>query len=571
MHYFKKYKKIIALLILSAIFIAFSNSFAPYLFGKLVDLVLGQTEFFGLAFWHVIGIWIVIELIALVLNEWQGYKGVNTQIKVERDITVDLCEHSVNLPVKYHYDKKPGEIFKIIDRTTNANYRIFENFTFILLPNILMMLAAFVIMFYTSWILALIILVTVLLYFVLSIYFRMDKILANQRKLNKKFNKLYGSIGDMLANIFAVKVNTAEKHEIRDRRKSFGGIIKTLKQQMIYWVQYGLLQGFIVRSSYVIVIVLAIYLLAEGQLTPGGLAMFVAYLAMIYQPLWFITSNIREIRRRLVDVEDAIRIKKQEWEKEYRGAKVYDLKGEVEFKNVYFSYPEREAGILAGINFRIDSGKTLAIFGETGSGKTTIYNLILRLYEPDSGQILFDGIDSRKITLNSLRSQIAVVPQDPILFNESIFDNILYSRREAKKNEVIRAAKVANAHDFIMKLPKGYQTKVGERGVKLSGGQVQRIAIARAVLQDPEILILDEATSSLDQKTKFEVLDALWKLIRGRTTIIITHDFSSITTNADNIIVLDNGRVVQKGNHRQLLKKRGIYKNLYQTQQEHLV
>jgi len=340
---------------------------------------------------------------------------------------------------------------------------------------------------------------------------------------------------------------------------------------MLLWVQYGAVQGFIVRTSYIVVIVMAIYLLSQDRLTPGALAMFIAYLAMIYQPLWYITHNIRQLRRGFVDIEDVVRIKKVKQEKEYKNAKEYDLKGGLEFKNVNFTYPQRKRGILRGMDFSVKQGSTLAIFGETGSGKTTLYNLILRLYEPDRGHILYDSIDSTQITLDSLRNQIAVVPQDPVLFNESIFENILYSKRDAKRSEVIRAAKIANAHDFIASLPKGYQTKVGERGVKLSGGQVQRIAIARAVLRNPKILILDEATSSLDQKTKFEVLDALEKLIEGRTTIIITHDFSAITTKADNIIVLENGKAVQRGSHMQLLKQQGIYRDLYNTQQKHLV
>ncbi|MDD5341433.1 MAG: ATP-binding cassette domain-containing protein, partial [Patescibacteria group bacterium] len=212
----------------------------------------------------------------------------------------------------------------------------------------------------------------------------------------------------------------------------------------------------------------------------------------------------------------------------------------------------------------------LAIFGETGSGKTTLHNLFTRLFDVDSGKIIFDGIDAKQITKESLRKQIAIVPQDPALFNESIEYNIKYGNPEATHKDVVRAAKIANIHEFIESLPEKYESKVGERGVKLSGGQVQRIAIARAAIRDPKILILDEATSSLDQKTKFEVLGALQKLIEGRTAIIVTHDFSAITQSADQIIVLSEGRIAQQGTHNELIAKHGIYKDLWHMQQKHL-
>jgi len=568
--YVKPYKKMVIVLIIASVVAAFADAIAPFLFGKMTDTVLGADKLLGLSFWQLIVVWAGFSVIALLIDHISAIYAVDVQTKVASDMTIDFCQHSINLPVAYHYNQKPGAVFKIIDRAANATHNIMDLVVSLFLPNILMVIIALVIMFWTNQLLASIVFITIIIFFIVSLQYKMNQIMENQKQVNKKYNMLFGNIGDMLANIFSVKTNTTEKEEIKDKEKSFIKIIKLVWQQMVYWAQHGILQGLISRASYILIIGLAVYLLAINQLTPGVLVMFVAYLAMVFRPVGILTHNLRWLRRLLVDLEDAARIKKKKEERDDPLAEAIDLQGNIEFKNVNFKYPERDFGILKNINFKIKAGQTLAIFGETGSGKTTAYNLILRLYEPDSGKILFDGIEAKKILQQSLRSQIAVVPQDPSLFNESILDNIKYGKQDAKMSEVIKAAKIADAHNFIKALPKGYKTKVGERGVKLSGGQVQRIVIARAALRDPKILILDEATTSLDQKTKFEVLDALQNLITNRTTIIITHDFSAITQSADKIIVLEDGKIVQQGRHKQLVKQKGIYRDLWQTQQKHL-
>jgi len=566
----KPYQKTLLLLAIFSVIASFADALTPYLFGKLMDFVLSKGELWGLTFWQVALLWIILNLISLILSSIVSTDIVNTENKIERDSVISLSSHALRLPVSYHYNQKPGETLKIIDRGADAQNSILEMVTLNFMPQLLTMLIAFIIMFTVNWFLSLLMLLTVIIFFIVSVSYKMEAILAGQRQINESYNQLYGHIGDMMANIFAVKTNTAEKMEKQLQEKKYQKVIRLVQKQMQSWFKQGLVQGFLTRLSRIAVVVFAIIMMAQGKLTAGAVVMFIGYLGTVYGPLYMITNNIRQLRRRLVDLDDVLEIRQVQPEDDKAEAKKHILEGEIEFREVSFQYPEREIGILDKVSFRIEAGHTLAIFGATGSGKTTVYSLILKLFDPDQGEILFDGIDGREITRASLRGQIAVVPQDPGLFNESIEDNIRYGSPEATHSEVVAAAKIANAHDFIMALPHGYETKVGERGVKLSGGQVQRIAIARAALRNPKILILDEATSSLDQKTKFEVLDALSRVIAGRTTIIITHDFSAITQKADQIIVLDNGKIIESGTHQDLINKPGKYQELWQMQQRHL-
>jgi ABC-type multidrug transport system fused ATPase/permease subunit len=247
----------------------------------------------------------------------------------------------------------------------------------------------------------------------------------------------------------------------------------------------------------------------------------------------------------------------------------YPLEGVLEFSDVSFRYPSRpEIGVLNSVSFKAKKGETIALVGPSGSGKSTMASFVLRFYDPDAGQVLFDGKDAREFDLEFLRNQMAMVPQDVLLFGGTIRENIEYGKPGATMNEIVEASKKANAHDFISSFPEGYETVVGERGIKLSGGQRQRIAIARAVLKDPKILILDEATSSLDSESERLVQEALDKLMQGRTSLVIAHRLSTIR-NADRILVLDRGKIIESGSHRELLElKGGLYKNLLELQME---
>ncbi|MDB5077875.1 MAG: transporter ATP-binding protein, partial [Chloroflexi bacterium] len=301
----------------------------------------------------------------------------------------------------------------------------------------------------------------------------------------------------------------------------------------------------------------------RGELTPGGLISFLFYIFLIAGPLGTLTNLYSQMREamgaatRIFEVLDT-----SPTITDSPGATLLPpVEGRLAFTDVHFSYlPERE--VLRGVSFTIEPGKMVALVGPSGAGKTTVAALILRFYEPDRGAITVDGVDIRMVTLESLRRQIAVVPQEPVLFGVSVRENIVYGRLDASEDEILAAARAANAHEFVEALPSGYETLVGERGVKLSGGQRQRIAIARAILRDPRILILDEATSSLDNESERLVQEALERLMVGRTTLIIAHRLTTIRR-ADEIVVLDDGAVVESGTHRELLAAEGLYHRLY--------
>jgi ABC-type multidrug transport system fused ATPase/permease subunit len=568
--YVKPRKKALVILSVSAVIAALADALTPYFFGKLIDSGLHHAVFFGLSFWQIVLVWLAITLVALFLSQHNSFCTVLEEVNVEKNFIIQFCSHALKLPVSYHYNQKPGEVLNIIDRTTSAINIILEMLFMNSMPQVLTMLIGFIIMFAVNWLLSLIMLLSVIIFLYVSITYKMNAIIKGQRRINELYTKLYGHMGDILSNVFAVKTNTAEETENAQQQKSYVTIYKAVRNQMLLWYKQGIAQGLISRLSRISVFVFAVYLFTLHQLSEGNLVMFVGYMALVYGPLYMLTNNIRMLRRYLTDIQQALKAEKELEEMDSPNAIAVQLKGDVEFKDVSFKYPEREENIMNKVSFHVKPGETLAIFGESGSGKTTLHNLFVRLFDVDSGKILFDGIDVRQITKESLRKQIAVVPQDPALFNESIEYNIKYGNFEATHEQVVKAAKIANIHEFIESLPEKYESKVGERGIKLSGGQVQRIAIARAAIRNPKILILDEATSSLDQKTKFEVLGALQKLIEGRTAIIVTHDFSAITQSADQIIVLSQGSIVQQGTHEQLVAKPGIYRDLWQMQQKHL-
>jgi ATP-binding cassette subfamily B protein len=305
-----------------------------------------------------------------------------------------------------------------------------------------------------------------------------------------------------------------------------------------------------------------------GTLTIGGFVMINAILMQLYLPLNFMGMVYREIKQGLIDIETMFALLHEPAEITDRpGAKPLRVtKGEIRFENVSFAYdPERQ--ILKDVSFEVPAGKMVAIVGPSGAGKSTISRILFRFYELTSGRVLIDGQDIRDVTQASLRAAIGMVPQDTVLFNDTIFYNIRYGRPEASDAQVREAARLAQIHDFIMTLPQGYDSLVGERGLKLSGGEKQRVAIARTILKSPPILMLDEATSALDSHTEKDIQDALERVARERTSLVIAHRLSTVV-HADNIIVLDHGAIVEQGTHVELLARGGLYASLWARQRE---
>jgi ATP-binding cassette subfamily B protein len=327
-------------------------------------------------------------------------------------------------------------------------------------------------------------------------------------------------------------------------------------------------QAFIYTIGLTVCMLLAARGIVNGTHTIGDFVMINAMLIQLYMPLYFLGMIYRELRQGLVDIEAMFDLLGQSPEvKDRPGAQPLSVdKGQLRFENVYFSYdPQRP--ILKGVDFEVPAGKMVAIVGPSGAGKSTISRLLFRFYEPNSGRILIDGQDIGGVTQVSLRAALGMVPQDTVLFNDTIEYNIRYGRPDATHEEVVEAARMAQIDEFIRMLPDGYKATVGERGLKLSGGEKQRVAIARTILKGPPILILDEATSALDSHTEKEIQDALDRVAKDRTTLIIAHRLSTIV-HADNILVLEKGRLVEQGTHAELIAKGGLYASLWARQRQ---
>jgi ABC-type transport system involved in Fe-S cluster assembly fused permease/ATPase subunit len=477
-------------------------------------------------------------------------------------------EHMHQLSLRFHLERKTGGLTRVLERGRNAIETIVRMVIMQLVPTIIeLALVTAVLLYQFDWRYVAVILATVTGYIVFT-YYATEWRIGIRRRMNDSDTDANVKAIDSLLNYETVKYFGAEEREARRYDRSMARYEEASVKAYVSLAVLNAGQATIFTLGLAAVMVMCAYGIQRGAYTIGDLVMINTMMIQLYQPLNFMGMVYREIKQAVIDIEMMFDILDIEPEiKDRPGAKALEVaRGAIRFENVCFAYePERQ--ILKGLTFEVPAGHTVAVVGPSGAGKSTISRLLFRFYEVTAGRISIDGQDIRDVTQKSLRAAIGMVPQDTVLFNDTIRYNIRYGRWDASDAEVEGAARLAQIDDFIRMSPKGYDTEVGERGLKLSGGEKQRVAIARTILKAPAILLLDEATSALDSHTEKEIQDALDRVSRNRTTLVIAHRLSTII-GADEIIVLDQGRIVERGSHQQLLAGNGLYASMWNRQRE---
>ncbi|PWC69566.1 metal ABC transporter permease [Azospirillum sp. TSH7] len=525
--------------------------------GAAVTIPLGLIVAYGLA-----------RVTSLIFAELRDAVFATVAQRTIRRVALSVFRHLHALSLRFHLERQTGGLTRSLERGTRAIESLLRYTLFSIVPTLveIALVCAILWKLFSIWF-ALATFVTVMGY-ILYTFFVSEWRIKFRRLMNDTDSKANTKAIDSLLNYETVKYFGNEEHEAR----RYDGALQSYEkaavrsQQSLSLLNVG--QSAIISLGLAVVMGMAAKGIVDGSMSLGDFVLVNTYLLQLYQPLNFFGVVYREIKQSLIDIESMVTLLAVDREvADGPEAKPLAVDGaELRFEGVEFGYDPRRP-ILKDVSFTVPAGKTVAIVGPSGAGKSTISRLLFRFYDVNGGRVLIDGQDIRDVTQSSLRASIGIVPQDTVLFNDTVFYNIAYGRPGASPAEVERAARLAHIHDFIMALPDGYQTTVGERGLKLSGGEKQRVAIARTILKDPAILLFDEATSALDTHTEREIQANLREVSRGRTTLVIAHRLSTVI-DADEILVLEAGRVIERGHHADLLAARGAYAALWTRQQE---
>jgi ABC-type transport system involved in Fe-S cluster assembly fused permease/ATPase subunit len=485
-----------------------------------------------------------------------------------RKVALSTFRHLHALSLRFHLERQTGGLSRAIERGTKGIDFLLNFVLFSILPTLLeILLVCGILWAIFDYRYAAVTLTAIVGYIVYTISVTEWR-LKFRRQMNKSDSEANTKAIDSLLNFETVKYFSNEEHEASRFDIALASYERAAIRSKVSLSLLNIGQAGIISSGVTLVMLMAGFGVQDGSMTLGDFVLVNTYLIQLYIPLNFLGFVYREIKQSLVDMEFMFNLLDQAAEVEDDpDAKPLVLSGgEVSFDAVAFSYKE-DRQILKDVSFTVPTGTTTAIVGPSGSGKSTIGRLLYRFYDINSGAIRIDGQDLRNVQQRTLRSQIGIVPQDTVLFNDTIGYNIAYGRPGASESEVVEAARLAQIHDFILSLPEGYETRVGERGLKLSGGERQRVSIARTILKNPEILLFDEATSALDSRTEKEIQNSLAVVSKDRTTLVIAHRLSTIIE-SDEILVLDEGKIVERGTHGELLKAKKVYAEMWERQQE---
>ena len=547
-----------------SVVLAVMGLITPLLSGRAIDeLRLGTGASVSNLVW--LAVWIfALDIGSTFVSNIGGYLGDRVSTKLQRILSTKYYEHILSLPQQFFDKELSGKIINRLNRSISQISNFVQIWSNNFLQFIFSTIFALAIIAYFSWPIALMLFALYPIYIFMTVK-TSGKWMKYAARINRQWDEATGRFSESIGQIKVVKSFVQEKRELNFLDKRYSNMTKISKPQSILWhkrdTQRRLLLNVIFFGVYVLIFVQA----AHGAFTVGQAVTLILYAMQIRIPIFTISYLVENTQRAVADSKDYFEILDIEPDIiDLPDAKPIKIsQGLIEFKNVTFNYDQQP--VIKNVSFKVLPDSKVALVGESGEGKSTIVNLLMRLYETKSGQILIDGQDVNHITQESLRKQIGVVFQEPALFSGSIRENISYSDPSASEERIVTSAKDANAHEFISGFEKGYDSEIGERGLKLSGGQKQRIAIARALLKDAPILVLDEATSSLDSKSELLVQEALGRLMKGRTTVIIAHRLSTMQ-HVDQIITIKGGKVDEVGSPEYLAKSGGIYSQLLKLQ-----
>jgi len=558
-----KYKRLFVISLVATISGTILENLGPYFYKLLINGV-SRGEFENLT--RILLIYGGSRLVANGLISLSGFLGDKCASKSARDVRISAFRRIQELDFAYHVNKNTGSLISAFKRGDGAYFNLYFNMYREILPTLVSIAVIFFFFGGLDWKFVLIMVGLLIINSILAYVF-IKKNLKNRRVFNDEEDKISAIITDNLINYETVKFFGQEDKEEKRLRKGF---VSWLNKFFDYAGTFRLIDtviGGISLITLTLMLGLMIGDLSKGKLTVGDFTMVSSFMMGFYYRFFGLIWHVRGIAKNFTDIEKYFAILDEEIlvKDPQEAKKINQIEGNIEFNKIDFIYPGIKKKAIKDLSLKIEAGKSVALVGKSGAGKTTLVKLLLRFYDLNGGSIKIDGVDICDMTKSDLRSFMGVVPQEPVLFNNTIAFNIGYGVDKADKKLIRRAAKMANLADFIESLPKKYEAEVGERGVKLSGGQKQRLAIARALLVKPKILIFDEATSNLDSESEEKVQKALWKTAKDRTTLIVAHRFSTIRR-ADVIVVIDKGKIVEIGNHQELINLGGLYFKLWSLQ-----